>query len=68
MKLNWWSMRDEKVTQNFSGKPERTRLLMHRCEEISKWVLQKFRFVIGEDSSGSGECNNVHSFGFYRNS
>jgi len=54
-----------------SRKPERTRLLrtpMHRCEEISKWVLQKFRFVIGVNSSGSGECTNVHSFGLYTNS
>jgi hypothetical protein len=41
---------------------------MHRCEEISNWVLQKFRFVIGVGSSGSGECSKVHSFGFYRNS
>jgi len=28
---------------------------MHRCEEISNWVLQKFRFVIGVDSPGSGD-------------
>jgi hypothetical protein len=54
-----------------SGTPERMTLLrspMHKCEEISKWVLQKFYFVIGVNSSGSGECTNVHSFGFCRNS